>query len=90
MAQQGQCNLVIRACLPLPHTKVTSYEEVSPWNGKEMKGMIRYLNGVVTQSLRGGSLNQCHMFNRARECSPVLLEFYMYARYTSHNDAPLC
>jgi hypothetical protein len=34
-----------------PRTK--SYEEVSEWNDKEMKGMTRYLLGVVTQSLRG-------------------------------------
>jgi hypothetical protein len=32
-----------------------SYEEVSQRNGKEMKEMSRYLVGVVTQSLRGGS-----------------------------------
>jgi len=32
-----------------------SYEDVSQWNGKEMKEMSRYLIGVVTQFLRGGS-----------------------------------
>jgi len=31
--------------------KNKSYEEVSQWNGKEMKEMSRYLLGVVTQSL---------------------------------------
>jgi len=31
--------------------KTKSYEEVSRWNGKEMKEMGRYLLGVVTQSL---------------------------------------
>ena len=31
--------------------KYKSYEEVSQWNGKEMKEMSRYLLGVVTQSL---------------------------------------
>jgi hypothetical protein len=35
--------------------KTKSYEEVSQWNGKEMKEMSRYLLGVVTQSLQGGS-----------------------------------
>jgi hypothetical protein len=29
------------------------YEEVSQWNGKEMKKMSRYLLEVVTQSLQG-------------------------------------
>jgi hypothetical protein len=32
-----------------------SYEELSQWNGKEMKEMTRYLLGVVTQSLQGGN-----------------------------------
>ena len=35
--------------------KNKSYQEVSQWNGKEMKEMSRYLLGVVTQCLRGGN-----------------------------------
>jgi len=34
-----------------PTPKNKSYKEVSQWNGMEMKEMIRYLVGVVTQSL---------------------------------------
>jgi hypothetical protein len=60
-----------------------SYEEVSPWNGE----MSRYLLGVVTQSLRGGNLAQCPIFNHAIECKRALLKFYMYAQYKSHDDA---
>jgi len=71
----------------VPQTK--SCSEVSQWNGKEMKEMSRYLLGVVTQSLRGGSPAQCPIFNRAIECTMALLEFYMYARYKSHDDATL-
>jgi hypothetical protein len=33
--------------------KTKSYEEVSPWKGQEMKEISRYLDGVVTRSLRG-------------------------------------
>jgi len=69
--------------------KNNSYEEVSQWNGKEMKEISRYLLGVVTQSLRGGSPAQRTIFNRAIQCTQALLEFYMYARYKSHNDATL-
>jgi len=69
--------------------KTKSYEEVSQWNGKEMKEMSRYLLGVVTQSLQGGSPAQRPIFNRAIECTRALLEFYMYARYKSHDDATL-
>jgi len=66
-----------------------SYEEVSQWNGKEMKEMSRYLLTVVTQSLRGGNPARPPIFNPAIECTQVLLEFYMYARYNSHDDAKL-
>jgi len=69
--------------------KNKSYEEVSQWNGKEMKEMSRYLLGVVTQSLHGGNPAQRSVFNRAIDCTRALLEFYMYARYKSHDDATL-
>jgi hypothetical protein len=69
--------------------KIKSHEEVSQRNGKEMKEMSRYLLGVVTQSLRGGSPTQRPIFNCSIECTQALLEFYMYARYKSHDDATL-
>jgi hypothetical protein len=70
-----------------PNTK--SYEEVSQWNGKEMKEMSRYLLGVETQSLGGGSPAQRPKNNRAFVCTRALFEFYMYARYKSRDDATL-
>jgi len=69
--------------------KNESYEEVSEWNGKEMKEMSRNLLGGVTQSLRGRSPAQGPIFNHPIACRWALLEFYMYAQYTSHNDATL-
>jgi len=69
--------------------KNKSYDEVSQWNGKEMKEMSRYLLGAVTQTLREGSPAQRPIFNRTIECTQPLLEFYMYARYKSHDDATL-
>jgi hypothetical protein len=66
-----------------------SYEDVSQRNGKEMKEMRLYLFGVVTQSLQGRNPAQRPIFNRAIECTRALLEFYMYARYKSHDDATL-
>jgi len=71
-----------------PKTKST--EEVSQWNGKEMKEMSQYQLGVVTQALQGGSPAQHPISNCPIECTRALLEFYMYARYKSHNDATLC
>jgi len=69
--------------------KNKSYEEVSQWNGKEMKEMSRYLLGVVTQSLWGRNPTQRPIINCAIECTRAVLEFYMYARYNSHDDATL-
>jgi len=51
--------------------------------------MSRYLLGVVSQSLRGGSPAHRPIFNHAIECTRALLEFYMYARYKSHDNATL-
>jgi len=51
--------------------------------------MSRYLLGVVTQSLRGGSPSQCPILNLAIGCTWAMLEFYMCARYKSHDDATL-
>jgi len=56
-----------------------SSEEVSQWNGKEMKEMSQYMLGVVPQYLRGGSPAQSPIFNPAIESTRALLEFYMYA-----------
>ena len=69
--------------------KNMSYEEVSQWNGEEMKQMSWYLLRVVTQSLQGGSPAQRPVFSRAIECTRALSEFYMYARYKSPDDATL-
>jgi hypothetical protein len=66
-----------------------SYEEVSEWNGKKMKEMSRYLLRVGTWSLQGGCRAQSPVFNHAIQCTPALLEFYMYVGYKSHDDATL-
>ena len=86
-----KCN-AIWLSVPAYHdlTPITkSYEEVSQWNGKEMKEMSRYLLGVVTQSLQEGSPTQRPIFNRAFECTLAFIEFSMYAQYKSHDDATL-
>jgi len=49
--------------------KNKSYDVVSQWNGKEMKEMSRYMLGVVTQSLRGGSPAQRPIVNHSIECT---------------------
>jgi len=67
--------------------KHKSYEEVSQWNGKEIKEISQYLLGVVTQYLQGGNPTQRPIFHRSIEYTWALLDFSMYARYKSHDDA---
>jgi hypothetical protein len=67
--------------------KNKSYKDVSQWNGQEIKQMRRYLLAVVTQSLRDGNYAQHNILNRAFECTLAFLEFYMYGRYKSHDEA---
>jgi len=83
---------VIWVSMPAYHNLTqnnTSYEEVSQWNEKERKEMSWYLLGVVTQTPRGRSPAQCSIFNRPIQGTQGLLEFSMYARYKSHDDATL-
>jgi hypothetical protein len=51
--------------------------------------MRLYLLGVVSQSLQRRYPAQGPTFNRAIECTRVVFELYMYARYKSHDDATL-
>jgi hypothetical protein len=55
--------------------------------GRRLNKISRYLLGVVTTSLQDGSPAQSPIFNHALEFTWALLEFYMYARYKSHDDA---
>jgi hypothetical protein len=57
------------------------------WEGEEKNEPV--LLGVVTQSLSGRSSTQQPIVNHAIECTQGLLEFYMYATYTLHDDATL-
>jgi len=54
-----------------------------------MKEMTWYLLGVITQSPQCVSPAQHPIFNYAIECTWASLGVYMYARYTSHDDATL-
>jgi hypothetical protein len=57
------------------------------WEGDEGKEYVpAWSCGPVSTS---GSPAQHPTFNRAIECTQALLEFYMYARYKSDNDATL-
>ena len=73
----------IRLSVPCDHDLTPEHklnEEVSQWNGKEMKEVSQYLLGVVTQTLRGGSPALHPIFNHSIEYTQALLEINRYAQ----------
>jgi len=66
-----------------------AYEEVSRWNGGEIKTMTRFLVGVARNALRDPSPPQRDVFERAIVCTRSLIEFYFYAQYDSHDGETL-
>jgi hypothetical protein len=66
-----------------------TYEEVSSWQGKEIKTMSRFLIAVLRCALRAPSASQRGVFNQAIECSRALVEFYFYSQYDSHDEETL-
>jgi hypothetical protein len=66
-----------------------TYEEVSSWQGKEIKTMSRFLVAVLRCALHAPSASQRGVFNQAIECSRALVEFYFYSQYDSHDEQTL-
>lgn len=66
-----------------------AYEEVSRWNGGEIKTMTRFLVGVLRNALRDPEPSQRSIFDRAIQCTRALVEFYFYCQYDSHDEETL-
>jgi hypothetical protein len=66
-----------------------AYEEVSSWQGKEIKVISRFLVGVLCCALRAPSSPQRGVFDEAIECCIAHVEFYFYAQYNSHDEQTL-
>ena len=65
------------------------YEEVSSWQGKEIKTRSRFLVAILSCALRAPFASQRDVFNQAIECSRALVEFYFYSQYNSHDEQTL-
>jgi len=63
--------LSVPAHLDMPQPQRT-YEEVSSWQGKEIKTISRFLVAVLSCALRAPSASQRSIFNQAIECSRAL------------------
>jgi hypothetical protein len=66
-----------------------AYEEVSRWTGKALKQMSTFLLAVLRNTLHGPTSAERGVFDRAILYTRVLLEFFFYASYTSHDEATL-
>ena len=62
-----------------------AYEEVSRWNGGEIKTMTQFLVGVTRNAIQNPNPVQKATFESAVECTRSLIEFYMYCQYDSHD-----
>ena len=66
-----------------------AYEEVSRWNGGEIKMMTRFLVEVTYNALQNPAPAEKVGFESAIECTYALIEFYMYCQYESHDEDTL-
>ena len=66
-----------------------AYEEVSRWNGGEIKTMTRFLVWVTRNTMRNPNSAQKALFESAVECTCSLVQFYMYCQYASHDTDTL-
>jgi len=66
-----------------------TYEEVSSWQGKEIKTMSCFLVAILRCALRAPSASQHGIFNQAIECSRALVEFYLYSQYGLYDEQTL-
>jgi hypothetical protein len=67
-----------------------SFQEVSSWQGKEIKTMSRFMLACFAASLDNPPNNETReSFDEAILCVRAALKFYMYARYPSHTETTL-
>ena len=63
-----------------------AYQEVTQWQGKEIRNLGRCLLGVLAVALRQPDSTQVISFKCALECVRALVDFNMMAQYRSHRD----
>jgi len=80
--------LSVHANLEMAQPRRT-YEEVSSWQGKEIKIMSRFVVAVIHCALRAPSASLQDVFKQAIEGSRALVEFYFYSEYDSHDEQTL-
>jgi hypothetical protein len=69
--------------------KAKLYEEVSQWQGKEIKETSQCLLGVPTQTLQGQTPTQNPIFIRINWCTRDVSEAKIHTPYKSYDDATL-
>jgi hypothetical protein len=67
-----------------------SFQEVSLWQGKEIKTRSQFLLACFAASPDNPPNNETHeSFDETIICIRAVLEFYMYAGYSSHTETTL-
>ena len=66
-----------------------AYEEVSHWQGKEIREMARFLLGVLYVTLRSQPDGQRRDMQDCLTATRGLLHFHLYSTYLTHDDSTL-
>lgn len=66
-----------------------AYDQVSQWQGKEMRVMARWLHAVLVATLSDATSVHRAVFDNALRCTCALLKFHQYAHYDRHSDKTL-
>jgi len=66
-----------------------AYQEVTQWQGKEMRNPSQYISAVLASALRNPDSSQHHDFQIALKCVSALVDFSLMAQYRSHTPDTL-
>ena len=66
-----------------------AYQQVSQWQGKEMRNLGRIFLPAFTAALRTPTEAQRHLFRAATLCVAALIYFHLLAQYKTHTEATL-
>jgi len=66
-----------------------AYQEIRPWQGKEMRNLGRCISAVLASALRNPDSSQYQDFKSALKYVSALVDFTLMAQYRSHTPDTL-
>jgi hypothetical protein len=88
-------NYLWKSIEPYPniHTPTKCYNEISQWQGREMRSFSRIIHACLAASLSHPSptagSSQKRLFTKAISCTSALVDFSLIASYKSHDEETL-